>query len=91
MGDSVRPDQMALLKSNDGVTFIPWEYKVTSSQECISVFDVSSTNTAVESSESVICNTYNLQAQPRNEIVSDKNNQNNEVKISNALLNLHGE
>lgn len=70
MGDSLRPDQMALLRSNDGMEFIPWEYRVTSPQDCLIFFDVSSVNTAVESLESVICNTYSLPAQPRNEIIS---------------------
>lgn len=73
MGDSVRPNQMALLKSSDGVDFVPWEYKVTFGSDCVSIFDVSSANTAVESADSVICSTYaTFQAQPNNEIVSQK-------------------
>lgn len=70
MGDSVRPEQMALLKSNDGITFTPWEYKVSSDFDCFNLFDVSSANTAVESSETVICSQYTSVEQPRNEIVS---------------------
>ncbi|XP_071844628.1 laminin subunit alpha-2-like isoform X3 [Apostichopus japonicus] len=70
MGDSVRPEQMALLKSNDGITFTPWEYKVSSDFDCFNLFDVSSANTAVESSETVICSQYTSVEQPRNEIIS---------------------
>ncbi|XP_022095830.1 laminin subunit alpha-like [Acanthaster planci] len=69
MGDSVRPKQMAIFKSTDGIAFIPWHYKVTSSSECTSQFELSVTSTVSQTS-SVLCTVYSGSAQPRNEVIT---------------------
>ncbi|XP_077988585.1 laminin subunit alpha-2-like [Glandiceps talaboti] len=69
MGDSARPGQMGVFKSQDGLNFIPWMYQVSTIPECQSEFQVEF-NLDVTSVTSVLCQTYGSPALPKNEMVS---------------------
>ncbi|XP_038072771.1 laminin subunit alpha-like [Patiria miniata] len=69
MGDSVRPNQMAVFKSVDGISFTPWQYKVSSSGQCMTEFAVPLT-TSVTQDSSVLCTVYSISSQPRNEVIT---------------------
>ena len=68
MGDSVRPQQMGVFKSTDGIAFTPWEYKVSLNSQCSAEFSVPS-STSVSQASSVLCTQYSINNQPRNEVV----------------------
>ncbi|XP_071488640.1 laminin subunit alpha-1-like [Diadema antillarum] len=68
MGDSVRPGQMGVEKSEDGQTYTQWLYQVSSLGECTSLFNVPPV-TAVIDSNTVLCTTFLFSEQPRNEMI----------------------
>ncbi|XP_050402328.1 laminin subunit alpha-3 [Patella vulgata] len=55
--DSLRPDRIAVSKSNDGNQFIPWAYKVTEQDDCSGKFS-SSFKPLPTSSGDTVCATY---------------------------------
>ena len=68
MDDSKRPGDILLLKSNDGVSYQPWVYRVTSEDSCKAIFKMPILYTP-ESLDSVVCLGFGKAAAPRYEEV----------------------
>jgi hypothetical protein len=72
MGESTRPQQIAIYKSNGTGGFdnlIPWVYQVTDQSICSTYFGVS-VKLVPNSIDSVVCQQYSTQAAQINEMVT---------------------
>ncbi|XP_070542660.1 laminin subunit alpha-like isoform X2 [Ptychodera flava] len=69
MGDSKRPGQLGVFKSNDGKTFSQWMYVVSASTECQDEFGVDP-NLNVIDFNSIICKTYTSVTARTEEVIS---------------------
>ncbi|XP_041465665.1 laminin subunit beta-1-like [Lytechinus variegatus] len=69
MGDSVRPGQIGIRASQDGINFRQLLYQVSDETDCSDEFDVSPTKAVVDLN-TVLCSTYLSDAQQRNEIIN---------------------